>query len=199
MNIDPNEISGKELYKLLIGSVIPRPIAWISTESKEGVFNLAPFSFFTVASAKPPMLCISIAAQGKGERRGTVKDTLANIREQEEFVINFVPFELTEPMHKSSANLPSESNEFEYAEVTPVKSVKVKPPGVEESPIKMECKLDQIIRTGSNYLVIGEMIHYSIKDEFYAGNYKTDIEKLNPLARLAGNYAGLGDIFGLSD
>lgn len=188
MDLNPSDLKTKDVYKLLTGSVVPRPIAWVSTVSEEGVHNLAPFSFFTVASTKPAILAISIG-QGSGERQGTEKDTLANIRSQEEFVINVVSSSLGNEMQKSAENVPAEVDEFQYTGLTPVDSVTVKPKRVKEALIHMECKLHQILPLGSNALVLGEMTHYHIQDEVYLGNYKIDLEKVSPLGRLAGNYS----------
>jgi len=188
LDLNPSDLKTKDVYKLLTGSVVPRPIAWVSTVSEEGVHNLAPFSFFTVASTKPAILAISIG-QGSGERQGTEKDTLANIRSQEEFVINVVSSSLGNEMQKSAENVPAEVDEFQYTGLTPVDSVTVKPKRVKEALIHMECKLHQILPLGSNALVLGEMTHYHIQDEVYLGNYKIDLEKVSPLGRLAGNYS----------
>ncbi|MEH7125835.1 flavin reductase family protein [Bacillus sp. JJ1503] len=196
MEFDPSKLGNKEVYKLLTGAVVPRPIAWVSTTSEEGELNLAPFSFFTVASRNPPMLCISIGP-GVGEREGTEKDTLVNIRSQKEFVINIVTTPLVNEMQKSSENLPSHVNEFEASGLTPIDSYLVKPKRVKEAPIHMECKLEQIIQLGSDHLIIGRMIHYHIDDEYYLGNYKVNLEKLQPLGRLAGNYSENKDFFTL--
>ncbi|WP_244445011.1 flavin reductase family protein [Oceanobacillus jeddahense] len=112
MLIDPARLSEKELYKLLIGSVVPRPIAWVSTKSKEGIFNLSPFSFFNVAPTKPSIFSISISP-GTREREGNVKGTLKNIRDTKEFVINIVNASLAEAMKISAENLPPEMDEFQ--------------------------------------------------------------------------------------
>jgi flavin reductase (DIM6/NTAB) family NADH-FMN oxidoreductase RutF len=196
VQFDPKELTEKDVYKLLIGSVVPRPIAWVSTISTEGVVNLAPFSFFNVASRNPPMLCISIGP-GVGEREGTEKDTLVNIRNQKEFVINVVPSSLGNEMQKTSENLPSNVDEFEAAGLTTLDSTIVKPKRVKEAPIQMECQLEQIIQLGSDHLVIGRMIRYHINDDYYLGNYKVDLEKLQPLGRLAGNYSESREFFSL--
>ncbi|PPA69026.1 flavin reductase family protein [Jeotgalibacillus proteolyticus] len=196
MKFNPAQLEPKQVYKLLSGSVVPRPIAWVSTISKDETLNLSPFSFFTVASRQPPMLCISIGP-GVGEREGTIKDTLTNIQNQKEFVINIVPTFLGNEMQQSAENVPSNVNEFELAGLTPVDSELVKPKRVKESPIQMECKLHQIINLGSDYLIIGEMVLYHIDEEFYAGNYKINLEKLRPLGRLAGNYSESADFFTL--
>lgn len=196
MKFNPDDLSTKEMYKLLTGSVVPRPIAWVSTISEDGVHNLAPFSFFTVASRQPPMLCISIGP-GVGEREGTEKDTLVNIRSSKEFVINIVSTPLGNEMQKSSENLPANINEFDEAGLTAIKSDLVKPMRVKESPINIECKLEQIIPLGSDNLIIGRVVNYHIRDEFYLGNYKVDLEKLQPLGRLAGNYSESKEFFTL--
>jgi len=196
VQFDPKELTEKDVYKLLIGSVVPRPIAWVSTISTEGVVNLAPFSFFNVASRNPPMLCISIGP-GVGEREGTEKDTLVNIRNQKEFVINVVTSTLGNEMQKTSENLPSEVDEFEAAGLTTLDSTIVKPKRVNEAPIQMECQLEQIIQLGSDHLVIGRMVRYHINDDYYLGNYKVDLEKLQPLGRLAGNYSESKEFFSL--
>jgi flavin reductase (DIM6/NTAB) family NADH-FMN oxidoreductase RutF len=196
MEVNPADIGEKEVYKLLSGSVVPRPIAWVSTISESGILNLAPYSFFTVASRNPPMLCISVGP-GVGEREGTEKDTLVNIRSQKEFVINVVSAELGNSMQKSSENVHSDVNEFEAAGLTPVDSVAVAPKRVKEAPIQMECKLESIIPLGSDHLIIGRMIHYHIQDEYYLGNYKVNLEKLDPLGRLAGSYSEMKGLFTL--
>jgi flavin reductase (DIM6/NTAB) family NADH-FMN oxidoreductase RutF len=196
VQFDPKELTEKDVYKLLIGSVVPRPIAWVSTISTEGVVNLAPFSFFNVASRNPPMLCISIGP-GVGEREGTEKDTLVNIRNQKEFVINVVPSSLGNEMQKTSENLPSDVDEFEAAGLTTLDSTIVKPKRVKEAPIQMECQLEQIIQLGSDHLVLGRMVRYHINDDYYLGNYKVDLDKLQPLGRLAGNYSESTEFFSL--
>ncbi len=196
MELNPSELKTKDVYKLLTGSVVPRPIAWVSTLSEDGGRNLAPFSFFTVASTKPTILAISIGP-GTGERQGTEKDTLANIRSQKEFVINVVSSSLGNEMQKSAENVPAEVDEFEHAGLTPVDSMTVQPKRVKEASIHMECKLHQIIPLGSNALVLGEMTHYHINDDTYLGNYKVDLEKLSPLGRLAGNYSESKEFFKL--
>ncbi|KKK39799.1 hypothetical protein WQ57_00425 [Mesobacillus campisalis] len=196
MEFNPAELGEKEVYKLLSGSVVPRPIAWVSTISEAGVLNLAPYSFFTVASRKPPMLCISVGP-GVGEREGTEKDTLVNIRSQKEFVINVVNSKLGNPMMKSSENLPADVNEFEAAGLTPIDSAIVSPKRVKEAPIQMECKLEQIIPLGSDHLIIGQMVHYHIQDQYYLGNYKVNLEKLDPLGRLAGSFSEMKELFQL--
>ncbi|MFD2924904.1 flavin reductase family protein [Halobacillus naozhouensis] len=196
MRFDPSEHETKNIYKLLSGSVVPRPIAWVSTLSDSGVHNLAPFSFFTVASRQPPMLCISIGP-GVGARKGTVKDTLENIRTSKEFVINISSTPLGNEMQKTSENLASEVDEFEEAGLTPISSEKIRPMRVEEAPIHMECKLHQIVELGSDHLLIGEMVLYHIQEDYYMEEYKVNFEKLRPLGRLAASFSESRDFFSL--
>ncbi|WP_163528937.1 flavin reductase family protein [Halobacillus ihumii] len=196
MRFDPSEHETKNIYKLLSGSVVPRPIAWVSTISDSGIRNLAPFSFFTVASRQPPMLCISIGP-GVGPRKGTVKDTLENIRTGKEFVINISSTPLGNEMQKTSENLAREVDEFEEAGLTPISSEKVRPMRVKEAPIHMECKLNQIVELGSDHLIIGELVLYHIQEEYYMEEYKVNFEKLRPLGRLAASFSESRDFFSL--
>ncbi|WP_342672478.1 flavin reductase family protein [Paenibacillus tianmuensis] len=191
-----SDVSEQEMYKLMIGSVVPRPIAWVSSKSKDGVLNLAPFSFFTVASRNPPTLLISIGP-GVGEREGTVKDTLTNIREVGEFVINMVSEPLGEAMLLSSANAGPQKNEFELAGVTPQLCKSVDVPAVLEAPIAFELKLDRIIPVGGDHLVLGIVERVQVDSAAYAGNFKIATENLKPLASLAGDFAGLTSTFSI--
>lgn len=191
-----SDLSEQEMYKLMIGSVVPRPIAWVSSKSKDGVLNLAPFSFFTVASRNPPTLLISIGP-GVNEREGSIKDTLTNIREVGEFVINMVSEPLGEAMQCSSASVEPEKNEFELAGVTPQPGGLVEVPAVLEAPIAFELKLDRIIPVGGDHLVLGKVVRVQIDAAAYAGNYKIAIDDWKPLASLAGDYAGIKPTFSI--
>lgn len=196
MIIDPETLPPKNVYKLLAGAVVPRPIAWVSTISKQGVHNVAPYSFFTVASRMPPMLCFSIGP-GVGEREGTVKDTLQNILDTNEFVINIVSLPLASAMHRSSENLQPEVDEFEVAGVTTAECVVVKAPRVKEAPISIECQLEKILSLGTDNLVIGRVVRYHIQDDVYMDGDKVNLEKLQPVGRLAGRYAYIEEFFSL--
>lgn len=194
LTFNTDDLSENEMYKLLTGSIVPRPIAWVSTISKDGALNLAPFSFFTIASRNPPTLLISIG-QGVNERAGSIKDTLTNIRDMKEYIINIVPESLGEAMYRSSANVEPEKNEFELANVTVQRGKLLNVPAVLESPISIELTLDQIIPLGVDHLVLGKVECVQIDEAIYAGNYKIDISKLKPLASLAGDFAGLTPSF----
>jgi flavin reductase (DIM6/NTAB) family NADH-FMN oxidoreductase RutF len=193
--IEPTNLSAKEIYKFLIGAIVPRPIAWVSTISKQGTRNLAPFSFFTAASTRPPMLCISVGP-GEEEREGTLKDTMANIQDTEEFVVNVVTLPLANKMHKSSGNFQPEVDEFREVGVTPIDCISIKPPRVKESPINMECKLEKIVPLGHDTLIIGRIVHFHIDDHLYL-NGKIDLKGLQPVGRLAGNYSLIDKLFDL--
>jgi flavin reductase (DIM6/NTAB) family NADH-FMN oxidoreductase RutF len=192
--IDPDMLDPRSRYKLLIGSVVPRPIAWTSTLSSKGVPNLAPFSFFTVASRNPAMLCISVGP--RVERPPDTKDTLNNIAETEEFVINIVSLPLSNAMHESSRNHPPEADEFEKAGLTPAECEVVSAPRVEEAAVSMECVLHRMLQLGTDHLLIGRMVRFHVRDELY-DNGRIDVAKLRPLGRLAGTYTKVETIFEL--
>jgi flavin reductase (DIM6/NTAB) family NADH-FMN oxidoreductase RutF len=193
--IDPSELDPQSAYKLLIGSVVPRPIAWTSTVSKEGVHNLAPFSFFTVASRQPPTLCISVGP--RVDSNIPTKDTLDNIEETGEFVINIVSLALSNTMYESSKNHPPEADEFEKAGLTPAACEVVTAPKVAEAGVSMECLLDRVLVLGTDHLVLGRMLRFHVKDELYGENGRIDVTGLDPLGRLAGNYTKVESIFEL--
>ena len=190
------DISENNMYKLMIGSVVPRPIAWVSSISKDGILNLAPFSFFTVASRNPPTLMLSIGP-GVEARKGTEKDTLTNIRDVGKYVINMVSAPLGEEMVRSSASVERHCNEFELAGVTPRDSQTSVIPAVLEAPIAFELSLDRIIPVGTDHLVLGKVNCVHINPRVYAGDFKIDIDAWRPLASLAGNFAEITPVFSL--
>lgn len=194
MIIDPSELDTQSVYKLLTGAVVPRPIAWVSTRSREGILNLAPFSFFTVASREPPMLAISIGPRTGGE--GYAKDTLTNLRESQQFVINIVSVSLANAMHESSINHPPEVDEFVRAGVTAASCEIIDTARVEEAQISMECSVEHMLKLGSDFLVIGRMLRYHVRDELLSGG-RIDIRALDPLGRMAGNYTRIESLFDL--
>jgi flavin reductase (DIM6/NTAB) family NADH-FMN oxidoreductase RutF len=198
MEISPFQIEPKERYKLLIGSVVPRPIALVSTMSAKGEPNLAPFSFFTVA-AYNPMLVVFFPLRFKVEEQ--VKDTVRNIRETAEFVINITTEDIAEAVNLTSGSYEHGVNEFQISGLTPVKSKVVKPFRVKESPVSMECRLYKLITLGEEQggadAIFGEVIHMHVDDEIIEHG-KIDIQKLKPMARLAGKeWSKLGEIIEL--
>jgi flavin reductase (DIM6/NTAB) family NADH-FMN oxidoreductase RutF len=195
MIIDPSKLDPQSVYKLLIGSVVPRPIAWTSTVSTGGVRNLAPFSFFTVASRQPPMLCISVGP--RVDSNIPTKDTLDNVEETGEFVVNIVSLSLSNTMFESSKSHPPEADEFEKAGLTPAPCEVVGAPRVEEAGVGMECLLDRVLPLGSDHLVIGRVVRFHVRDELYGENGRIDVAGLDPLGRLAGDYTKVETIFEL--
>jgi flavin reductase (DIM6/NTAB) family NADH-FMN oxidoreductase RutF len=176
----------------MTGSVVPRPIGWISTRSKEGAYNLAPFSYFNAVSSDPPTLMFSSGMRGAD----TPKDTLKNARDTGEFVANIVTADLAEAMNTTAVDAPPGTSEFELAGVTPSASVEVAAPRVLESPIHFECKVSHVLEIGSNILVFGQIVHIQVDDGVLVGGDKIDIEKLRPVGRLAGSgYVHVSDLF----
>lgn len=194
MFLDFEELSAHERYRILIGSVLPRPIAWVSTLSKNGVPNLAPFSFFTVASSNPPILCFAPALKQvvvDGVEKSVPKDTLKNIQDTKEFVVNIVSQKLAQQMNDTSGEYPEGVNEFEVAKLKAVPSERIKPSRVGESMINFECKLHQIIefgdQPGAGRLVLGQILCAHVSDTVYQ-NGRIDLDILEPIGRMAGMY-----------
>ncbi|CAN5257582.1 flavin reductase family protein [soil metagenome] len=194
MILNPDDLDPRDAYKLLIGSVVPRPIAWTSTVSREGRRNLAPFSFFTVASRNPPTLCISIGPRTDDEQ--PTKDTLDNIRETEELVINVVSLPLANAMHESSRTHPPEVDEFKAAGLTPAPCEAVSAPRIEEAFVSIECRLDRVLPIGGDHLVLARMLRFHVRDDLYEGG-RIDVAALQPVGRLAGDYTKVETIFDL--
>jgi flavin reductase (DIM6/NTAB) family NADH-FMN oxidoreductase RutF len=179
-----DDLTGKDPYKLLVGSVVPRPIAWVSTVSADGVRNLAPFSFFTVASSVPPMLLFSVGASGR--HAGPVKDTLDNIQSTGELVVNIARAGLLEAVNTTAATVDPHVDEFAIAGLTAEPSRLVAPPRVAEAPIAMECHLERLIEGLGNYtLVIVRVLLWRFEEGLRDGTY-VDMDALEPLGRLAG-------------
>lgn len=196
MKIDPRSFEG--FNRVLTGVVVPRPIAFVSSISAAGLVNLAPFSFFNAVAYDPPTVVFSVSRYA-GDQRHKRKDTLANIEETGEFVVNVVVDDIAEAMNKTAAEYPSEVNEFEVAGLTPAPSDIVRPPRVAESPVNMECRLNQVVRIGEGAhqhgLVIGEIVLMHLRDDIIHG-HRIDHRKLRPTGRLAGNlYCHTLDVF----
>lgn len=197
MEINPNSLPHTSMYKFMIGSILPRPIGWISTMNTEGQPNLAPYSFFNAVCAKPPTVLFCPGVRGVD---GNQKDTMRNIRENGEFVVNIVTAKLAEAMVKTATELPQTINEFEYAGLKTAPSVVVKPPRVLESPIHFECKVTHMIeisdQPGGGSVVIGEVVHLHVHESVLIGKDKIDLEQLQPVGRLAGaSYAQVREVF----
>jgi flavin reductase (DIM6/NTAB) family NADH-FMN oxidoreductase RutF len=199
MEINPNDLPHSSVYKLLTGSILPRPIGWISTVNAQGRPNLAPFSFFNAVCSKPPTVVFCPLIRG---RDGKTKDTLNNVRATNEFVVNIVAEELLPAMNLSSVEAPPDLNEFEFAGVTPAASHAVRPPRVQESPVHFECRVRQIVEIssepGGGSLVIGEVLHIHVAERVLVGGDKINLAALKPVGRLAGGgYARIADVIEL--
>jgi len=187
--IDPKSTPPVDVYKVLIGSIVPRPIAFVSTLDADGVRNVAPFSFFTVASSDPPIVCFTPTGQ---------KDTLINIRATGEFVVNIVSEDFAEEMNIASGTYPPHVDEFAVSGLTPIESTLVKPPRVAESRVQMECRRFQILEIGSGALVLGEVVLIHVDDRIIE-NYRIDPDALRAIGRMGGNtYARTTDRFDLT-
>jgi flavin reductase (DIM6/NTAB) family NADH-FMN oxidoreductase RutF len=196
MIIDPGEHDFRNIYKLMVGAIVPRPIAFVSTISADGVRNLAPFSFFTAISANPPVICFSPMVRGGDGKR---KDTLNNIEATREFVVNVVSEDFAAKMNVCSAEFPPEIDEFCESHLTPVPSDLVKPPRVKESRINMECKLLQVVHVSAKPLggsiVLGEVLRFHVSDELI-DDFKIDPQELRAIGRMGGPvYARTTDRF----
>lgn len=197
MIFDPNEIPFQETHKLMIGSIVPRPIAFVSTKSKDGKNNVAPFSYFNGVCSKPPTIMFAPARRGWD---GQEKDTLINIRDTKEFVGNIVSESFAEKMVLCSTDFDSDVDEFEMSGITPIASQKVVPPRVGESKVSFECILNQIVEigdgtAGSGFVVIGTIVLFHIDEEVYEDG-RINLEQLQALGRIAGNgYARTTDTF----
>ncbi len=193
VSINPKLQSERENYKLLTGSIVPRPIAFVTTQSGEGVVNGAPFSYFNIVSANPPM--VSLAVQRKN---GQLKDTARNILAAKEFVVHIVDEQNVAQVNETAASLPPSESEVELAGMTTVPSEVVNVPGVQEAKIRMECVLEHALALGEGSdLFIGKVVQFHIADDLYEEG-KINIEKLQAVSRLAGaDYATVGRIFSI--
>jgi flavin reductase (DIM6/NTAB) family NADH-FMN oxidoreductase RutF len=178
-------------YRLLSTAVTPRPIGWISTQSTEGVDNLAPYSFFNVVAVDPPV--VMFAPVGNQD----LKDTPQNIKETEQFVVNTVTRDLVEQMNATSATLPSGESEFDAVEIERAESTLVDPPRVAAAKVAFECELYDWIDVGGSVLILGEVVHAHVEDSVLTDG-KLDTEKLDTVGRLAGSqYASTVDRFSI--
>lgn len=195
--LDPREMIARERYKFLIGAVVPRPIAFITTCNADGVINLAPFSFFNGVASNPLTVTISIARGVSKEK----KDTLSNIEANGEFVVNSANQWLVDPLVLTAGDFPYGVSELEEAGLTPVPSLKVAPPRVKECAWQMECKVYKLVpvgdqnELGSSMLIIGEVVMMHIDKQAYHEG-RIDINQIAPVARLGGfGYGELGTTY----
>lgn len=193
--IKPSDLHPRDAYRLFISLVVPRPIGWISTAGRDGSQNLAPYSFFNCVGGYPPTIMFSI-----GLRKGEFKDTLRNIQETGEFVVNIVDRALFEAMNLTSGEYQYGVNEFDVASLETAPSSLVSPPRVAASPAALECRSTQVVPVNETHytIVIGQVLLIHIKEGLLRQNGLVDPVLLNPVARLGGDeYALLGEILTL--
>jgi len=185
MEINLKDLDPKQIYKLMISAIVPRPIAWVSTVSKDGILNAAPFSYYAGVSSSPPVVMISIGKKDTQEK----KDTWKNIEETGEFVINLVTKDLVDKMNITSISFESNVNEFEKAKITPKKATIVNAPLIEESPVNLECKTYEIVNIGKMGIIFGEILNIHVEDTILNEKGYIDTTKLEIIGRLGGaNY-----------
>jgi flavin reductase (DIM6/NTAB) family NADH-FMN oxidoreductase RutF len=200
MQIDPGALAAAAVYKLLIGCVVPRPIAWVSTVDAAGVRNLAPFSYFMAITDDPPTIAFSSAPRAAdGPGPDSKKDTLRNAEATGEFVVNMVDDALAEAMNLTAGDYAPEVDEFALTGLEAADSVLVRPPRVAAAPVSLECRLVRVIPVGNrpHHLVLGEIVMFHVRDDVYdAATGRLDMRRLQPVGRLAGNlYTRVHDIF----
>jgi flavin reductase (DIM6/NTAB) family NADH-FMN oxidoreductase RutF len=197
--VDPAASSIQVLERLLVGVIVPRPIAFVSTISLDGVANLAPFSFFTAVCPKPPVVCFCNSVR---TRDGSKKDTLRNVEATSEFVLNVVSEDFAQQMVTCSGEYPPDVSEFELSGLTPIASDLVKPPRVKESHVQMECRLLQVVTVssepGGGSLVMGEVLRFHVDDSVLV-NDRVDPDRLRPVGRMGGlEYVRTTDRFSMT-
>ena len=194
MRIDPKTFEG--FNRVLTGVIVPRPIAFVSSVSTEGIVNLAPFSFFNAMAYDPATIVLGISRSAGWKE----KDTLANIEATGEFVVNVVVDDIAEAMNSTAAEFPTDVDEFEVGGLTEAPSEMVRAPRVAESPVNMECRLNQVVAVGDgtkHAIVIGEIVLMHIRDDIING-HRINHQRLKPVGRLAGNmYCTTHDVYEL--
>ncbi len=195
VKIDPGNLDLKSAHDLLVSAVLPRAIALVSTIARDGIYNLAPFSYFTVLSSKPAVVGVGIGRKRDGQK----KDTLVNVEFAQDFVVNVVTESLAKAMNQSSGEYPSHVDEFQEVGLTPAESDLVKSPRVVESPVNLECRLMQILEFGEapriSSFIIGEIVRVHIKDELWIHGV-IQAHKLKAIGRLGEDlYCRTMDIF----
>ena len=198
MQISVKDTDSSILYKLLTGLVIPRPIGWISSVDENGINNLAPFSFFNVVGEDPPHVMFSTVRTGNKN-----KDTLNNVLATKEFDVNLVTEDLVEQMNLTSQNATSDIDEFQLANLSPIPCETIKPMRVQEAKAHFECEMVHHYfledhKNGGACIVIGKIKMMHVSDEILLENYRINLEKYRPVARLAGsNYSKLGEVLSI--
>jgi flavin reductase (DIM6/NTAB) family NADH-FMN oxidoreductase RutF len=187
IDFDPEQLDRRAFYKVLTAVVVPRPIAWVSTTSRDGSCdNLAPHSFFTVACVDPPV--VQFTSVGR-------KDSVRNIEETGQFVVNFAPEHLFEQINATATAFPREVGEFEAVGIAREPSRRVQPPRVAASPVALECELHSMLRLGDSTVVFGRVVHAAVAEAVLTDDGHPDVRRLRPLSRLGRDEWGtLGEV-----
>ena len=198
MLFDFAALSPENAYKLLVSTVVPRPIAWVTTQDVDGTLNAAPFSFFNAVSGNPPVVAIGIGGRAPGD----VKDTGGNIRRTGQFVVNLCSYALAEPMNVTAIDFPKNVDELKEAGLTTVPSLHIKPPRIAEAPVAMECERLVIVDVGiDRAVVLGKVVAMYVRDDCVLDKDRCyiDTPKLDLIGRMhgAGWYARTTDLFEL--
>jgi flavin reductase (DIM6/NTAB) family NADH-FMN oxidoreductase RutF len=190
ITVNPADHAARDVYKLMTGIIVPRPIALVSTVDRNGVANVAPFSFFCGVGSVPPTLLFCPVIRAETEVLPGRKDSLRNVEETGEFVVNVVSEAIATAANATAAEVPPEVDEFALAGLTPLTSEVVKPPRVAESPAQMECKLLQVIYTskqpGGGVIVLGEVVRFHVRADL-VDNFRVDPAGLDAVGRMGGN------------
>jgi flavin reductase (DIM6/NTAB) family NADH-FMN oxidoreductase RutF len=195
ISIDPSECDHRQIYKLMTGIIVPRPVALVSTVDRNGLANLAPFSFFAGVGSNPPTVLFCPVVRASSAKDAAVareirKDTLRNVEETGEFVVNVVSESIADAANATAAEVPPEVDEFVLSGLTPKASEVVRPARVAESPAQMECRLLQVIYTGheagAGVVVLGEVVRFHVEESLF-GEFRVDPGGLDAVGRMAGN------------
>lgn len=199
LSIDPSERTERENYKLLTGTIIPRPIAFVTSMNANGIVNGAPFSYFNIVSSNPPMISLSIQ-----RKNGNRKDTANNIINNKTFVVHIVDEENVKAINKTAASLPAHQSEIDLSSLSLVPSKTITVPGIDEAKVRLECRLEHVIELGGNDehvsadFLIGKVTQYHLAQDITYEDHKIDPSKLRAVSRLAGShYAKTGEIFSI--
>ena len=188
MKVDPRAISSDAAYYWIAATILPRPIAWVSTLNEDGTANLAPFSFFTGVTSDPPTCIICVSRKSKVEI-GRPKDTWANIERTGEYVIHAVPDALAQAMNATSKEYPHGTDEFGIAGVTKAPAERIAPPRVAEAPVALECRLHKLVEIGEagdgTAVIIGEILLWHVRDDLVVGG-RLDFARLDVVGRMGG-------------
>ncbi|WP_214957591.1 flavin reductase family protein [Arthrobacter sp. ISL-69] len=193
MIIPADSLTAEAAYKLLIGSIVPRPIAWVSSVSPQGTANIAPISFFTAVGRKPPMISLTLQPRSDGR---VLKDTFNNIRDTGEFVVNMATIPNSDAVHRSAYEFAPHEDEFELLGLEKARCEIVSVPRIESAPIAYECLVDRIIPVGeTDNVVWGRIVQFHIRDDLYLERGRIDTAALAPVGRLAAEYTFVENVF----